>query len=127
MIYVLRQNGHIISFGSSPFGLGENQTQDELDTTMSEYANRFKLSANKTVIQADGEDAVTVLVQTSLAVPNMDVLVNGVTVTVPIVGGQGNLPDISADVEGVIYIEPADKTLFCTAGNGSLTIQAVEA
>jgi len=127
MIYILKNaSGHILSYGETPWALSEGQTQDALDTSMNEFAARFRLSADKTTIDADGEDEAIVTVHTSLYVPSIDLLVNGVPVTVAIVDGAGQLDPITAETSGVVLVEPANKALYCVAGGGSVLINAVE-
>ncbi len=124
MIYILKQAGVIVGFGETPFVLGEDQTQSMVDATMEDYAGRFRLTADKYTIQADGVDQAIVSLYSNAA-PMIDVLVNGVTVTVYLTSGTGQLPPITSEVAGTFEVKPSDETIFSRAGEGTLTINAV--
>jgi len=127
MLYILKENDNIVGFGKTPFSLVANQTQETLnDVSLNDYAGRFALSADKTSIQADDSDSATVTLSTSTAASSIDVDVNGVTVSVSLSDGVGVLPPITAETAGTIRIKPADETQYSAAGNGSISITAVE-
>lgn len=125
MLYVLRQNGRIVGFGETPFFLSDDQTQDELDSTVLEYSQRFRLTSDRFTIESDEISEAIVTVHTNLDVLSIDVLVNDVVITVDIENGIGVLPGITANTPGTIYIKSADETLYSSAGEGSLVIEAV--
>ncbi len=127
MIYIWKSDsGEIKSFGESPFGLNGNETQEQLETTMSDYAGRFRLVADKYQIESDDTDEAIVTLYSNTGATSIDVDVNGAIITVSLTAGVGTLPPIISDVVDSILVQPADKTLFSAAGNGSLVIQAVE-
>jgi len=127
MIYVWKDaSGNILSFGETPFVLSGAETQEQIETTMSAYENRFRLTADKYQIVADDVDEAIVTLYSNSGESSIDVDVNGATVTVSLTAGVGTLPPISSEVVDSIIIQPADKTLFSASGNGSLVIQAVE-
>lgn len=129
MIHILRdENGVILGYGERDGWLpAAGQAVETVDTTLAEYASRFRLSVDKPTILADGEDVATVTLSTSLtpAPPSIDVLVNGTPETVALVNGIGTLL-IGAEVAGNVAVEPADPVTFCRAGEGMVTIQAEE-
>lgn len=126
-IYLLKDAaGNLLSFGETPFVASGGQSVDEVAGTLSDYASRFRLSADTLTIAADGVDEATVTVHTNLDPPpaNIDVAVNGVPQTVSITAGQGTLTPIVASPPGEIVVEPDDRTQFSAAGEGSLVITA---
>lgn len=127
MITILRsETGVILGAGERDDWLPvDGQTTETLDTTLLAYAGRFHLASDRASIRADGLDAATVTVSTSLPLDSVDVLVNGMPETVPLANGVGTLT-ISAEVAGTLVVEPADPVQFCRAGAGTLAIVAEE-
>lgn len=128
MIHVIRRaNGAIKLYGEgdgSDWVLEPGETLQTLDITMDEYAAYFRLSVDKPTIVPDGLDTAIVTVSSSLPLTSLDILVNGVPANMPLSEGVGTL-EIAAQTPGAIVVEPADPTLFCRAGQGSLVILAV--
>lgn len=128
MIYIIRNADQTIKTYSEKEddSLVGGESRETYAGSMAEYAARFTLSASKNTIAADGNDESIVTVTTNTGASSIDVSVNGVSVAVPIGGGVGTLPPISAEIAGFILIQPADKTLYCAAGLGSILIEAKE-
>lgn len=127
MVYVWKKaNGRIVSFGELSFVVEGDDYIEEFQGSMEDYAGRFKLSADKLQIIADGQDEAIVTVSSNSGQATISVNVNGVVVDVEMVGGQGQLPPITAETTGGILIKPADETVFCSAGEGLLGIFAQE-
>lgn len=120
-------DGEIIGFGEVEFNPEPGQSVEEIQATLEEFAARFRLSADKTTIDADGIDEAVVTIYTNLGVASIDLLVNGVPVTVAIVDGVGQLDPIVGNVAGTVLVESADKTVYSAAGNGSILITVREA
>jgi len=128
MIYIIRNTDNTIKTFSNnlDYVLMDGETRETLETTMSNYADRFQLSVNKSTIQADDADQAIVTLQSNTGLSSIDVDVNGVVETVTLTNGEGTLPAITAAVAGTITITPADLTEYPAAGGGSLTIIAEE-
>lgn len=127
MVFLLKNaQGYIVGYDRHPFVLNEGQSQTELDMTFEEYDGRLKMSASQRSIKADGQESSIVTIQSNSGLDAIAVLVNDTPVTVNLVNGAGVLPPIVADEPGFIAIQPADKTQFSIAGDGSLTIMAVQ-
>jgi len=128
MLYIIRNANNTIKTFSTKADdvLANGETRETLETTMSNYADRFQLSVDKSTIQADDADQAIVTLQSNTGLSSIDVDVNGVVETVTLTNGEGTLPAITAAVAGTITITPADLTEYPAAGGGSLTIIAEE-
>lgn len=127
MIYVLRDaNGAILSYGEKDdWQPLPGQTVTAEDVTMEQYAARFRLSADKAAIRADGVDTAAVTVSTSLPLESVQVRVGDLVEAVALSSGRGSF-QVAAETPGLIVIEPADPASFCRAGEGTLVIAAGE-
>lgn len=132
MITVIKdKNGFIKTYSESPleaYNVVLDETSELVDTTMVEYASRFKLSVPPFdgsyiplhVIDFDAE----VIVQTNLKLNTIDVSINGVVESVPIKDGQGKII-LDLGTPGKYIIQPADRTKFCAAGCGYLVVEVL--
>lgn len=95
---------------------------------MADYAQKFVLSccgkACQTIIAKVGDPVVVI----DVSVPDcktVGVSINGEEKILSLDHGAGQLM-VPTDQAGVFFIEPADRSRFCAAGNGSLCIEIVE-
>jgi hypothetical protein len=106
--------------------LGESV--EYLNTNINEYANRLILSTlGKTGVTLSiphGEGGVTVNVSCP-GHTSIDLTVNGTVQTVALVNGAGELA-LSTETPGIYVIAPADRTVFCAAGNGLLCVEVTD-
>ena len=129
MISVIRaSDGTIKTFSERPntyfnFALGE--TMELIDSTFEDYARRLIIShagkSGETVSVKRGSGDILV----DISCPGEQVLdldINGLVDTVAIVQGKAVLT-LSTEVAGVYVIQPADRKLFCPAGEGKLVIE----
>ncbi len=127
MVTILRDaDNTIIGFGETPFVAGPGQTVETVEMSVEQYAARFRLSADKAAIAADGADTATVAVRVGVTPPpaSVGLLVNGTPVSVPLAAGIGTL-ELAAETPGALVVEPADPAQFSRAGEGSLVVVAV--
>jgi len=110
------------------YNLVIGETRELVDSTFIEYSRRFMLQAagvyGQTVRAIVGGDDVTVGVSTSLGMDAVDLNINGTIERVPLVAGMGEIV-LSTANPGIFIITPADRTMFCAAGNGILTVEVV--
>jgi hypothetical protein len=104
--------------------LEEGETIRQVQDTFEEYAKRFVVSHNSvpclTVTGKAGGEPVTI----EISAPGYSeaaVRVGDDIQTVALVGGRGSLT-LPAEVPGRYCIGPADQTVFCSAGYGSLLV-----
>ena len=132
MITVIRDSaGNIKTYAEHAlddynFAMGE--TRDTVDSTLLDYSQRFMLQAagvlGQTVYVKQGGDDVTVGVSTSLRMDAVDVDINGTIERVPLTDGLGEIV-LSTENIGQFIITPADRKMFCAAGNGILVIEVI--
>lgn len=132
VITVIRDSkNNIKTFSESTlddYNLAMGETKEIVDSTFIEYSRRFMLQAagvfGQTVHAIQGGDDVTVGVSTSLSMDAVDLNINGTIERVPLTAGMGEIVLSTANA-GVFVITPADRTMFCAAGNGILTVEVV--
>lgn len=123
------KDGNIITFSESllhDYNKALGESMELLDTTMSEYSQRFILSVEgvtgQTFSIGMSEFDLTVYVSTNLDLVSVDVDINGVIETVPLIEGKGHVI-LSPTNPGSFIITPADRKTFCAAGNGLLVVE----
>jgi hypothetical protein len=105
--------------------LGE--TIEHLDTTMEEYASRFKVSCqgkSGETIQVgalSGDRLVQIATGTDQPI---GVSVNGIIETLTPANGFCFVT-LGTEVPGIFIIEPADRRLYCAAGEGRLVVEVL--
>ena len=130
VIAIIRDaNKNIKTFSESTlddYNLVMGETRELVDSTFIEYSRRFMLQAagvyGQTVRAFVGGDDVTVSVSTSLSMDAVDLNINGTIERVPLTAGMGEIVLSTANA-GMFVITPADRTMFCAAGNGILTVE----
>jgi hypothetical protein len=96
--------------------------------TMAEYAQKFMLSCRGNTCQTVKARISDPSVVIDVNVPDCEtvgVSINGEVQTLSLNHGAGQLT-VSTDQTGIFLIEPADRSRFCAAGNGSLCVEIVE-
>ncbi|HOV06122.1 MAG TPA: hypothetical protein PLV27_02560 [Anaerolineaceae bacterium] len=130
MLTILRDsNGNIKSYAQSPLddsNLVLGEWTETIQTTMEDYADRFRLSVVGVAGQyfsckATGVEVI-VSVQTSLSIPSVELDINGLIETIDLTNGQAYLR-LSTETPGLFILQPADRQLFCAAGVGLLTVE----
>ena len=132
MITVIRDSaGNIKTYSESTlddFNLALGESREMINSTFIEYSRRFMLQAagymGQTVYAKQGGDDVTVGVSTSLRMDAVDVDINGTIERVPLTDGLGEIV-LSTENIGQFIITPADRKMFCAAGNGILVVQVI--
>ena len=132
MITVIRDaNKNIKTYSESTlddYNLAMGETKEIVDSTFVEYSRRFMLQAagvyGQTVRAIVGGDDVTVGVSSTLGMDVVDIDINGTIEHVSLVAGQGEIV-LSTANPGIFIIQPANRKLFCAAGNGILTVEVV--
>lgn len=103
--------------------LGE--TLEYIDVSFAEYAGKFKLVCNgksgETISVKRGSGNIVIDVFTP-GVDTVDVAINGSVERLTPIGGVSHLT-LSTDVAGVFIVEPADRKLFCSAGEGKMVVE----
>jgi hypothetical protein len=94
---------------------------------MNEYASRFMLSYKDiccyTVTAHVGDPVVTINV-CAAGYDSVAVDVNGSPVQIALESGRGVI-EINTETVGEYLLAPADKSLFCAAGSGILSVEVV--
>jgi len=129
MITIIRSaNQTIKSFcaGADPTcDAAVDESVEYLNAEFTEYANRFILSAlgktGVTLTVPPSADGITVKISCP-GHTSIDLSVNGIAQTVALINGTGELA-LSTETAGVYVIVPADRTVFCAAGNGLLCVE----
>lgn len=103
--------------------LGE--TLEYIDTSFDEYASRFRLmckgKSGETISVKRGSGDIVIDVFTP-GVDTVDVAINGSVERLTPIGGVSHLT-LCTVVAGVFVIEPADRKLFCSAGEGKMVVE----
>jgi hypothetical protein len=131
MITVVRsKDGSIKTFAERPFesyNLALGETMELIDTDFAEFAQRFTLTcmgrSGETITVRQGEPAVTVQVSCPGA-HTVSVDVNGSIETLTPINGVAEIL-LGTDVPGTFIIQPADRALYCAAGNGLLVVEVL--
>ena len=104
--------------------LEEGETFKRVEDTFEAYSERFVVSHNGvrclTVNSVIGADPVLIDISAP-GYSEVAVTVSGAAQVIPLVEGKGSF-SLPTDVPGRYCVEPADKTLFCAAGYGSLLV-----
>ena len=100
------------------------ETFKKIDQDFEEYASRFVISCEGqtclTIRRKVGENPVVINVSAP-GCTEVGIKVAGILQIVTLIEGEGSIT-ISTGSPGRFAIEPADRTLFCAAGNGSLLV-----
>lgn len=131
MTYILKdQHGNILAFGETsrmPEMPGA-ETLIYIDSPISEYCKRLVLSVNgisgETIRAQQGGPDVQVDVSSNAGILGVDLNINGVIETVALKDGKGKLLFSTAHA-GVFEIVPADRTIFCAAGQSIIAIEVI--
>lgn len=129
MITLVRsKDGTIKTFSAHPFtgySLALGEFVELVDTTFQEFAQRFVVScagkSGENISVKCGDPALTVQISCP-GVASVDVDINGTVETLTLTDGVAEI-DLSAEVPGLFIIQPADRTLYCAAGQAVLTIE----
>ncbi|MGD0707583.1 MAG: hypothetical protein ABSA51_03925 [Anaerolineaceae bacterium] len=132
MIYLIRNaDGTLKTFmeQGSDCVLAPGETLELQPGNFADYAARLRLSVDgisgEMVQRQQGSGDVTVQV----ACPGqaaIDLEVNGLTESVALTNGTGQLV-LSADAPGTFEVRPADRALYCAAGEAVLTVEVIAA
>ena len=131
MTYILRdQNGLIQSFGVTSFIVDPETgcSMDYTDVSFYDYARRFMLSFNgvsgQTIqVYQSGPD-VDIDVNVTTGVTSVDLDINGVIENVQLESGKGKIK-LSTAHPGLFIISPADRKMYCSAGNGLMVVEVM--
>ena len=131
MTFLIRAaSGEIKTYMEIPAGtvLDEGETLEEIPGTLESFSKRLRLSVNDisgelVQVPIGGTAAVQVDCpgESSIALE-----INGLRETLPLVDGTGTLT-LSLDIPGMFIIRPADRTVYCAAGEALCMVQVEEA
>lgn len=104
--------------------LQDGETFKKIDQEFEEYASRFVISCEGQTCLAIrrkvGADPVVIEISAP-GYTEVSISVAGSPQSVTLTEGKGSI-SLPTDSPGRYAIEPADRTLFCAAGNGSLLV-----
>ena len=132
MITVIRDSaGNIKTYSESDleqYNVTQDETFEKIDTTMIDYAGRFKLSVEGFEGQYFSchatEFDVVVYLTTNTKATSIAIEINGLVEPVEIKDGIGKII-LSADVPGMYVIQPFDRSAYCSAGNGIMVVEVL--
>ena len=131
MITIVRsKTGEIKTYSAGEnmdYSTALGETIEQLDTTIAEYATRFKLSAKgrsgETVRAAMNSGVLKVRVSCP-GQSEVDVDVNGLVEQISLENGENEIL-LSTENAGIYVITPADRRKYCAAGEGLLTVEVM--
>lgn len=131
MPYILKdKDQNILSYSESSFPVDQakGESLEYIDCSISEYSRRLELShmgqCCATVRVNQSGPYVQIDVHSTLAVASVDLDVNGVVETVPLIEGSGKIL-LSTAYAGVFIIMPANRKTFCPAGKGTIVVEVL--
>jgi hypothetical protein len=127
MVYIVRNADRSIKTfmeKGDDYILQPGETLEVLAGEFADYASKLRIAVDgvsgETIQRYHGCGDVIVQVF-CLGQPSIELEVNGVVETLELAYGAGQLV-LSADVPGTFFIQPADRKLYCAAGEAVLTV-----
>lgn len=131
MLYLLKdKDQNILSYSESDFIPNDRmgESLEIVDLSAREFARRLELSHNgercATVFAYQGEPDIVIDIATSLPIQSVDLSINGLIDTIPLIERKGKLL-LSTANPGTFIISPADRKTFCAAGASCLSIEVL--
>jgi hypothetical protein len=129
-ILIRNAQGEIKTFTETAAGLvlGSGETMEQVDLPLGIYAHRLRLlvggRSGELVQAVTGSGTIVVQVECPGEM-TVALDINGLLESVPLVDGKGALT-LGCDVPGTFIITPADRTMYCAAGEAICIVEVKE-